>query len=53
MKNSKKLSKSELKRISGGNPPDCTEGIACYHRPKNGFPGYWTCNAGSSSCPED
>lgn len=53
MKNSKKLTKSELERIVGGNPPLCTEGIVCYHPPKKGFPGYWTCNVGATSCPED
>ncbi|WP_449243641.1 bacteriocin-like protein [Chryseobacterium paludis] len=51
MKNSKKLTKSELKGINGGNAPECPVGsIACYHRPQNGIPSYWTCELSSVGC---
>ncbi|MCJ7932550.1 MAG: hypothetical protein MUW56_02675 [Chryseobacterium sp.] len=51
MKNLKKLAKSDLKRIHGGNAPLCPEGtIACHHKAEGGIPAYWTCEPDSTSC---
>ncbi|CEJ68646.1 bacteriocin-like protein [Chryseobacterium oranimense] len=51
MKNLKKLVKSDLKKINGGSAPECPDGTtACYHRPQNGIPSYWTCEPGVG-CP--
>ncbi|MCS3531326.1 bacteriocin-like protein [Chryseobacterium sp. JUb7] len=53
MKNLKKLAKSDLKRINGGNPPDCeVNTIECYYPPKNGNPGYWRCVPVNVGCPD-
>ncbi|WP_412851056.1 bacteriocin-like protein [Chryseobacterium sp. PMSZPI] len=44
MENLKKLSKSDLKKINGGNAPICGENeIPCHHFGKPGHPSYWTC----------
>lgn len=52
MKNLKKLSKSDLKKINGGNAPECpTNTVECYYPPKNGIPGYWKCVSVTFGCP--
>ncbi|WP_164465220.1 bacteriocin-like protein [Chryseobacterium lactis] len=52
MKNSRKLTKSDLKKINGGNAPDCPTGTtACYIPSKNGFPPRWTCVLNTQECP--
>ncbi|WP_410493646.1 bacteriocin-like protein [Chryseobacterium sp. PMSZPI] len=44
IENLKKLSKSDLKKINGGNAPICGENeIPCHHFGKPGHPSYWTC----------
>ncbi|RXM51785.1 hypothetical protein BOQ64_12830 [Chryseobacterium sp. CH25] len=51
MKNLKKLAKSELKNIHGGNAPDCEPGTrACRYKAENGFPAYWSCVAIEYAC---
>lgn len=53
MKNLKKLPKSALKKINGGNAPECPEGTtACYIPPKNGFPSRWRCVLNTMECPD-
>jgi hypothetical protein len=52
MKNLQKLTKSDLKRINGGNPPECpVNTMECYYPPKNGNAGYWRCVSITSGCP--
>ncbi|WP_410492856.1 bacteriocin-like protein [Chryseobacterium sp. JM1] len=52
MKNLKKLAKSELKKINGGNAPECPEGTTpCYHRRNGDIPSYWSCEPGVG-CPK-
>jgi len=53
MKNLRKLAKSDLKKINGGNAPECPSGTtACYHPRKNGFPSYWTCEPDGTVCKD-
>ncbi|WP_157859439.1 bacteriocin-like protein [Chryseobacterium angstadtii] len=53
MKNLKKLTKPDLKKINGGNAPECPEGTtACYIPPKNGFPSRWKCISNTMECPD-
>ncbi|WP_157859440.1 bacteriocin-like protein [Chryseobacterium angstadtii] len=50
MKNLKKLEKSELKKINGGNAPVCEGGqIACRYK-EPGFPAYWSCEPAEFGC---
>jgi hypothetical protein len=51
MKNLKKLTKPKLKRINGGNAPECDNGLACYYPPKDGHPGFWRCLPVTVECP--
>jgi len=52
MKNLKKLLKSDLKKINGGNAPECTPGTtACYIPGSNGIPPRWKCVPDSVECP--
>lgn len=51
MKNLKKLVKSDLKKINGGNAPVCETGTrACRYKAENGFPAYWSCVANEYPC---
>ncbi|WP_164466548.1 bacteriocin-like protein [Chryseobacterium nakagawai] len=51
MKNLKKLVKSELKSINGGNAPICEPGSrACRYKAENGFPAYWSCVSKEYQC---
>ncbi|UKB82489.1 hypothetical protein LF887_15915 [Chryseobacterium sp. MEBOG06] len=51
MKNLKKLAKSELRKINGGNAPSCEGGqIACRHKAEDGFPAYWSCEPAELGC---
>lgn len=51
MKNLKKLTKSVLKRINGGNAPVCEPGTrACRYSGENGQPAYWNCVAKEYPC---
>ncbi|WP_164464470.1 MULTISPECIES: hypothetical protein [unclassified Chryseobacterium] len=44
MKNLKKIAKSNLKKIYGGNAPVCEYGqIACRYPAADGYPAYWDC----------
>lgn len=52
MKNLRKLSKTDLKKINGGNAPDCPVGTtACYIPGKNGIPSRWKCVLDTIGCP--
>lgn len=52
MKNLKKLLKSDLKKINGGNAPECPTGtLACYIRPNSGSP-FWRCVPETMDCPD-
>ncbi|WP_167030173.1 bacteriocin-like protein [Chryseobacterium sp. Tr-659] len=52
MKNVKKLAKSELKKINGGNAPECPTGTtACYIPGNNGAPPRWRCLPDTIDCP--
>jgi hypothetical protein len=52
MKNSRKLTKSDLKKINGGNAPECPTGTtACYIPGKNGIPPRWRCVPDTQECP--
>ncbi|MBP1168085.1 MULTISPECIES: hypothetical protein [unclassified Chryseobacterium] len=52
MKNLRKLLKSDLKSIIGGNAPECPEGTtACYIPGSNGIPPRWRCVQDSIGCP--
>ena len=51
MENLKKLSKTDLKKVKGGNAPVCEPGlIACRHRAENDIPAYWTCEPSETGC---
>jgi hypothetical protein len=51
MKNLKKLTKSSLKKISGGNAPQCEgDTVACRHKAEGGVPAYWTCEPAATGC---
>lgn len=51
MKNLKKLVRTELKNVQGGNAPQCGEGqIACHHKGENGSPSYWSCEWAETYC---
>nr|WP_315032571.1 hypothetical protein [uncultured Chryseobacterium sp.] len=51
MKNLKKLAKSDLKKINGGNAPVCEPGfIACRYKAQDGFPAYWSCEPAGYGC---
>ncbi|WP_153816325.1 MULTISPECIES: bacteriocin-like protein [Chryseobacterium] len=51
MKNLKRLTKSTLKNINGGNAPQCEAGlIACRHKAEDGVPAYWTCELAATGC---
>ncbi|MBP2616716.1 bacteriocin-like protein [Chryseobacterium jejuense] len=51
MKNLKKLAKSELKKINGGNAPVCEPGARpCRYKAENGYPAYWSCVAEEYAC---
>ncbi|WP_347217358.1 hypothetical protein [Chryseobacterium sp.] len=51
MKNLKKLAKSELKKINGGNAPECPDNTTpCYIFPPKGGPGRWRCIPTSEEC---
>ncbi|MFN1215688.1 bacteriocin-like protein [Chryseobacterium kwangjuense] len=53
MKNLKKLTKVDLKKINGGNAPECPDGtIACLIPPKNGSPVRWRCTPVTEECPD-
>ncbi|SHM48049.1 hypothetical protein SAMN05421639_101828 [Chryseobacterium shigense] len=53
MKNLKKLAKADLKKLNGGNAPDCPAGTTpCHHRRKDGFPSYWTCESNGTVCQD-
>lgn len=53
MKNLKKLIRADLKKLNGGNAPECPEGTtACYIPPKNGFPSRWRCILNTLECPD-
>lgn len=52
MKNLKKLTKTDLKKINGGNAPVCPLNTTeCYYPPRNGNPGYWKCVSITFGCP--
>jgi hypothetical protein len=52
MKNLRKLLISELKKINGGNAPECPQGTtACYIPGSNGFPSRWKCLTDTKECP--
>ncbi|MDN3692209.1 hypothetical protein QWZ06_08005 [Chryseobacterium tructae] len=51
MKNLKKLAKSDLKKINGGNAPECPTGSqACYYPGKDGSQ-RWRCIPETMDCP--
>ncbi|WP_407919932.1 bacteriocin-like protein [Chryseobacterium lactis] len=51
MKNLKKLATSDLKKINGGNAPNCEGGyIACRNKAQNGSPAYWSCEPPETGC---
>ncbi|MBP2616717.1 bacteriocin-like protein [Chryseobacterium jejuense] len=51
MKNLKKIVKSELKKIHGGNAPVCEyDEIACRYPPADGNPAFWTCEPIAHGC---
>ncbi|WP_185117621.1 bacteriocin-like protein [Chryseobacterium sp. PMSZPI] len=51
MKNLRKLTKSNLKKINGGNAPVCGEDeIPCHHSAQPGIPAYWTCEFAAYGC---
>lgn len=51
MKNLKKLVRTELKEVHGGNAPVCEYGeIACRYPPADGYPAYWVCEPVEYGC---
>lgn len=51
MKNLKKLTKSELKKVKGSGAPLCPEGeIPCRHASQPGIPAYWSCEPATLGC---
>lgn len=51
MKNFRKLAKSDLKGINGGNAPECPAGTqACYYTGTDGSQ-RWRCISETSECP--
>ncbi|MEG0927471.1 MULTISPECIES: bacteriocin-like protein [Chryseobacterium] len=51
MKNLKKLAKSELRKINGGNAPECPTGThECYYTGKDGSQ-RWRCIPETMNCP--
>ncbi|WP_407919933.1 bacteriocin-like protein [Chryseobacterium lactis] len=51
MKNLKKLTKSNLKKISGGDAPVCGDNeIPCHYFNESGSSSYWSCEPAVYSC---
>ncbi|WP_165601877.1 bacteriocin-like protein [Chryseobacterium contaminans] len=51
MKNLKKIVKSELKKIQGGDAPACEyDEIACRYPPSDGNPAFWVCEPIAFGC---
>nr|WP_315032570.1 hypothetical protein [uncultured Chryseobacterium sp.] len=52
MENLKKLTKTDLKKINGGNAPECPpDTTPCLILGQNGFPHRWRCVPVTQECP--